>query len=67
MKTIIVIGESNRIENKNSMDVILRRVSYKFMTSSDPSEFVKSESYIIILSDRNEHAIVPTACLDANG
>ena len=33
------------------------------------SEFVKSESVyyiIIILTDRNEHAIDPTACLDAN-
>ena len=48
----------------SAMDVILSMANYKFMTS----EFVKSESYyIIILTDRNEHAIDPTACLDANG
>ena len=47
------------------MDVILSMANYKFMTS----EFVKSESvyYIIILTDRNEHAVDHTACLDANG
>ena len=46
------------------MDVILSMANYNFMTS----EFVKSESYyiIIILTDRNEHAIDPMACLDAN-
>ena len=39
------------------------------MTSSDTSEFAKPESYYYyyILTDRNEHAIDPTACLDANG
>ena len=47
----------------SAMDVILSMAYYKFMTS----EFVKSESYYIILTDRNEHAIDPTACLDANG
>ena len=55
----------------SAMDVILSRAKYKFVTSSDTSEFVKSESYniniIIILTDRNENAIDPTACLDANG
>ena len=40
--------------------------NYKFMTSSDTSEFAKTESYYI-LTDRNEHAIDPTACLNANG
>ena len=59
----------NRIENEkwpfiSAMDVILSRAIYKFMTSSDTSEFAKTESY---LSDRNENAIDPTACLDANG
>ena len=45
------------------MGVILSMANYKFMTS----EFVKSESeYYIILTGRNEHAIDPTACLDAN-
>ena len=29
------------------------------------SQFVKSES-VYYLSDRNEHAVDPTACLDAN-
>ena len=47
------------------MDVILSRANYKFMTSSDTSEFAKTESYY--LTDRNENAIDPTACLDANG
>ena len=48
----------------SAMDVILRMANHKFVTS----EFVKSESeYYIILSDRNENAIDPTACLDANG
>ena len=46
------------------MDDILSIANYNFMTSSDTSEFVKSESYL--LSDRNEHAIDTTACLDAN-
>ena len=48
------------------MSVILSMANYKFMTSSDTSEFAKTESYYI-LTDRNEHAIDPTACLDANG
>ena len=46
------------------MPVILSRAKYKFMTSSDTSEFVKSESYyiiIIILTDRNENAFDPTS------
>ena len=30
------------------------------------SEFVKSESVYYYMSDRNEHAVDPTACLDAN-
>ena len=51
----------------SAMDVILSMANYKFMTS----EFVKSESqqyyYIIILTDRNENALDPMACLDANG
>ena len=49
---------------KNAMDVILSRANYKFMTSSDTSEFVETEDY---LADRNENAIDPTAYLDANG
>ena len=48
------------------MVVILSMANYKFVTSSDTSEFAKTESYII-LTDRNEHAIDHTACLDANG
>ena len=49
------------------MGVILSMANYKFVTSSDTSEFAKTESYYYyILSDRNEHAIDPTACLDAN-
>ena len=52
----------------SAMDVILSvAIIIKLMTSSDTSEFVKSESYYIILTDRNEHAIDHTACLDANG
>ena len=43
------------------MDVILSMANYKLMTS----EFVKSESYYIILTDRNENALDHTACLDS--
>ena len=57
----------SRIKNGfSAVDVILSMANYyKFVTS----EFVKSESvyYIIILTDRNEHAVDPMACLDANG
>ena len=42
MKTNSKLGIESRI--KNNMDVILSRASYKFVTSSDTSEFVKSES-----------------------
>ena len=55
-------GIESRMKNGfSAMNVILRRAKYKFMTSSDTSEFVKSESYIIILSDRNENAYDPTS------
>ena len=53
------------------MDVISSMANYKFMTSSDTSEFAKTESYYIyyyyILSYRNEHAIDPTSAYIAIG
>ena len=57
-------GIESRMKNGfSAMDVILRRAKYKFMTSSDTSEFVKSESvyYIIILTDRNENGFNHTS------
>ena len=57
-------GIESRMKNGfSAMNVILRRAKYKLMTSSDTSEFVKSESYyiIIILTDRNEHAFNATS------
>ena len=57
-------GIESRMKNGfSAMHVILSRAKYKFMTSSDTSEFVQSESYyiiIIILTDRNENAFDPT-------
>ena len=44
-------------------DYILRRAKYKLMTSSDTSEFAKTESYYyyIILTDRNENGFNHTS------
>lgn len=51
------------------MDVILSRANYKFMTSSDTSEFAKTESYYYyyIFTDRNENAFDPTSAYIAIG
>ena len=49
----------------SAMNVILRRAKYKLMTSSDASEFAKTESYYIyyyiILTDRNENGFNHTS------
>ena len=51
-------GIGSRMKNER-----LRRDKYKFMTSSDTSEFAKTESYYYyyILTDRNENAFDPTS------
>ena len=54
-------GIESRMKNGFSvMNVILRRAKYKFMTSSDTSVFVKSESEYY-LSDRNENGFNHTS------
>ena len=54
-------GIQSRMKNGFSvMNVILRRAKYKFMTSSDTSQFVKSESEYY-LSDRNENGFNATS------
>ena len=52
--------ESRMKNGFSAMNVILRRAKYKFMTSSDTSEFAKTESYII-LTDRNENGFNHTS------
>ena len=55
-------GIESRMKNGfPAMNVILRRAKYKFMTSSDTSEFAKTESYYIILTDRNENGFNHTS------
>ena len=55
-------GIESRMKNGfSAMHVILSSAKYKFMTSSDTSEFAKPESYYYIyyyiLTDRNENGI----------
>ena len=55
-------GIESRMKNGfSAMNVILRRAKYKFMTSSDTSEFAKTESYYYILTDRNENGFNHTS------
>ena len=58
-------GIESRMKNGfSAMNVILRRAKYKLMTSSDTSEFAKTESYYIyyiILTDRNENGFNHTS------
>ena len=54
-------GIESRMKNGfSAMNAILRRAKYKLMTSSDTSEFVKSESEYY-LSDRNENGFNHTS------
>jgi len=60
-------GIESRMKNGfSAMNVILRRAKYKLMTSSNTSEFAKTESYYyiyyyIILTDRNENGFNHTS------
>ena len=58
-------GIESRMKNGfSAMNVILRRAKYKLVTSSDTSEFAKTESYYIyyiILTDRNENGFNHTS------
>ena len=64
MKYNSTSGIESRMKNGfSAMNVILRRAKYKLMTSSDTSEFAKTESYYyyIILTDRNENGFNHTS------